>query len=47
MLGQGANGEITGFPLVGALACAATLMSVWLAGRLRPADGGEDAVWEG
>jgi predicted MFS family arabinose efflux permease len=47
MLGQGANDEITGFPLVGGLACAATLMSVWLAGQLRPADGGEDAVWEG
>ena len=47
MLGQGANGEITGFPLVGGLACAATLASVWLAGRLRTADGGEDAAWEG
>jgi predicted MFS family arabinose efflux permease len=47
MLGQGANGEITGFPLVGGLACAATLASIWLAGCLRPADGGEDAVWEG
>jgi predicted MFS family arabinose efflux permease len=47
MLGQGANGEITGFPLVGGLACAATLASILLAGRLQPADGGEDAVWEG
>lgn len=47
MLAQGVNGEITGFPLVGGLACTATLMSIWLAGRLRPADGGEDAVWEG
>jgi predicted MFS family arabinose efflux permease len=46
MLGQGANGEITGFPLVGGLACAATLASIWLAGHLRPADGGEDSVWE-
>ncbi len=47
MLGQGANGEIMGFSLVGAVACAATLATVWLAGRLRTADGGEDAVWEG
>jgi predicted MFS family arabinose efflux permease len=47
MLGQGVHGEITGFPLVGGLACAATLASIWLAGRLQPADGGEDAVWEG
>lgn len=47
LLGQGVNGEITGFPLVGGLACAATLASICLAGRLRPADGGEDAVWEG
>lgn len=47
MLGQGSNSEITGFPVVGGLACAATLASILLAGRLRPADGGEDAVWEG
>jgi predicted MFS family arabinose efflux permease len=47
MLGQGAGGEITGFPLVGGLACAATLASIWLAGHLRTADGGESAVWEG
>ncbi len=46
MLGQGSHGEMTGFPLVGALACAATLASIWLAGHLRPADGGEDATWE-
>jgi predicted MFS family arabinose efflux permease len=46
MLGQGANGEITGFPLVGGLACAATLSSIWLAGHLRPAEGGEDSAWE-
>jgi len=46
MLGQGINGEITGFPLVGGLACAATLASIWLAGHLRPADGGEDSTWE-
>jgi multidrug resistance protein len=47
MLGQGANGEITGFPLVGGLACAATLASILLAGRLRSADGGDEATWEG
>jgi predicted MFS family arabinose efflux permease len=47
MLGQGANGELTRFPLVGGLACAATLASIWLAGSLRPAAGGEEAVWEG
>jgi predicted MFS family arabinose efflux permease len=46
MLGQGAHGEITGFPLVGGLACAATLASIWLAGHLRPAVGGEDSAWE-
>ncbi len=46
LLGQGAKGEITGFPLVGGLACAATLASIWLAGHLRPAAGGEDAVWK-
>jgi predicted MFS family arabinose efflux permease len=44
MLGQGANGEITGFPLVGCLACVATLSSIWLAGHLRPAVGGEDST---
>jgi predicted MFS family arabinose efflux permease len=47
LLGSGANGTITGFPLVGGLACGAALLSVWLAGRLRPALGGEDAAWEG
>jgi predicted MFS family arabinose efflux permease len=47
MLGQGANGEMTGFPLVGGLACAATLASILLAGRLRSADGGDEAAWEG
>lgn len=47
MLGQGINGEIMGFAQVGAVACAATLVSVWLAGRLRTASGGENAVWEG
>lgn len=46
MLGQRINGEITGFPLVGGLACAATLASIWWAGRMLPAEGGEDAAWE-
>ncbi len=44
LLGQGEDGTMTGFPLVGALACVATLLSVWLAGRLRPAAGGEEAT---
>ncbi len=44
MLGQGVNGEITGFPLVGLLASGATLLSIWLAGHLRPAVGGEEAT---
>ncbi|HTU22076.1 MAG TPA: MFS transporter [Gemmataceae bacterium] len=44
MLGQGPNGEMTGFSSVGVLACVATLLSIWLAGHLRPAVGGEDAT---
>ncbi len=44
MLDQGEGGEMTGFPLVGGLACVAALLTVWLAGRLRPAVGGEDAT---
>lgn len=44
LLGQGANGEMTGFPVVGVLACVATLSSIWLAGHLRTAVGGEDAI---
>ena len=44
MLGQGEGGEMTGFPLVGGLACVAALLRVWLAGHLRPAVGGEDAT---
>ena len=44
MLGQGEGGEMTGFPLVGGLACLAALSTVWLAGRLRPAVGGEEAT---
>jgi predicted MFS family arabinose efflux permease len=44
MLGQGEGGEMTGFPLVGGLACLAGLLTVWLAGRLRPAVGGEEAT---
>jgi predicted MFS family arabinose efflux permease len=44
LLGQTDEGQLTGYPLVGALAMSAVLLSVWLAGRLRPADGGEDAA---
>jgi predicted MFS family arabinose efflux permease len=44
LLGQAEGGAMTGFPVVGGLACAATLLSVWLAGRLRPAVGGQDAL---
>jgi predicted MFS family arabinose efflux permease len=44
MLGQSEGGEMTGFPLVGGLACVAALLTVWLAGRLRPAVGGEEAT---
>jgi hypothetical protein len=44
MLGQGEGGEMTGFPPVGGLACVAALGSVWLAGHLRSAVGGEDAT---
>jgi predicted MFS family arabinose efflux permease len=44
MLGSAENGAMTGFPMVGGLACTATLLSVWLAGKVRSAVGGEDAV---
>src|SRR5262249_1931724 len=44
MVGQGEGGEMTGFPLVGGLACVAALLTVWLAGHLRPGVGGEDAT---
>src|SRR5262249_25486293 len=37
------GGGLTGYPLVGLLACAAALASVYLAGRLRPAPGGASA----
>jgi predicted MFS family arabinose efflux permease len=41
LLGQADGGALTGFPLLGLLACAATLASLVLAGRLRPAPGGD------
>jgi predicted MFS family arabinose efflux permease len=44
ILGQGADGSLTGYPTVGVLAVVATLLSVVLAGRLRRADQGADAV---
>jgi DHA1 family inner membrane transport protein len=44
LLGQTDDGQLTGFPVVGALAMIAVLASVWLAGRLRPAPGGEEAA---
>jgi predicted MFS family arabinose efflux permease len=34
------EGPLTGFPLVGLVSCTATLVSIYLAGRLRPAPGG-------
>jgi predicted MFS family arabinose efflux permease len=44
VLSETAEGRLTGFPLAGVLAMGAVLMSVWLAGRLRPAKGGEEAT---
>ena len=44
LLGQTEDGRLTGYPMVGGLAMLAVLASVWLAGRLRPAAGGEDAA---
>jgi predicted MFS family arabinose efflux permease len=44
LLGQTESGQLTGYPLAGALAMLAVLTSVWLAGRLRPALGGADAA---
>src|SRR6185312_5627257 len=44
VLGETAEGQLTGFPLVGILAVGAVLMSVWLAGRLRSAEGGDEAT---
>ncbi len=44
IIGETAEGSLTGFPLAGLWAMVAILMSVWLAGRLRPAEGGEEAT---
>jgi predicted MFS family arabinose efflux permease len=44
LLGEADDGRLTGFPLAGVLAMVAVLASVWLAGRLRPAIGGEEAA---
>ena len=44
LLGQTEDGRLAGYPMVGGLAMLAVLASVWLAGRLRPAAGGEDAA---
>ncbi len=43
LLHKGESGRLTGYPLVGLLACSAALASVYLAGRLRPAAGGVSA----
>jgi predicted MFS family arabinose efflux permease len=43
MLGKGPDGSLTGYPVAGLLGCAAALASVYLAGRLRAAPGGESA----
>jgi predicted MFS family arabinose efflux permease len=37
----GPNAPIEGYPLVGLLACAATVLGVWLAGAVRPASAAE------
>jgi predicted MFS family arabinose efflux permease len=44
ILGTGEHGILTGYPTVGVLAVAATLLSVFLAGRLRRADDGVEAA---
>jgi predicted MFS family arabinose efflux permease len=41
LLNQQDGGPLTGFPLVGLLGCVATVASLILAGRLRPAPGGD------
>jgi predicted MFS family arabinose efflux permease len=46
LLGQTEGGQLTGYPLVGLLAMTAVLASIWLAGRLKPAEGGEAATLE-
>jgi predicted MFS family arabinose efflux permease len=43
LLHKGEDGRLTGYPLVGVLACCAAVASVYLAGRLRPAPGGTAA----
>jgi predicted MFS family arabinose efflux permease len=44
MIGEAPDGTLTGYPFVGALGVAATFLSVVLAGRLRPAAGGLEAI---
>jgi predicted MFS family arabinose efflux permease len=44
LMQQTSEGQLTGYPLVGGLAMIAVLASVWLAGHLRPAVGGEEAA---
>jgi predicted MFS family arabinose efflux permease len=43
LIGQDNGGPLTGYPLVGLLACGATVASLVLAGRLRPVPGGASA----
>jgi predicted MFS family arabinose efflux permease len=43
LLGKAEGGELTGYPLIGLLGCVAALASVYLAGHLRAAPGGESA----
>ncbi len=44
LLGENADGSLTGFGTVGVLAAVAMLATVWLAGRLQPAAEGEVAA---
>ncbi len=44
LLGKTEDGKLTGFPTVGILAVVATSVTIWLAGRLRPAEGGQQAL---
>jgi predicted MFS family arabinose efflux permease len=44
LLHQQGDGKLTGYPTVGLLAACATVLSVLLAGRLRPAEGGREAI---
>ncbi len=43
LLAKGEGGRLDGYPLLGALACAAAVASYYLAGRLRPAADGASA----